>query len=855
MKRSLALLLLVLAPFLHAATARLGDDVVPVKQSVALSVDPKSDTYTGSVTIELNVKRATSSFLLHAVDLTIGTLKLTKGTTAIEATHAAGADGTVAITTAKPLSPGRHTLAIDFTNKYNRQAVGLYKMTLKNGEPYLFTQFEAIDARRAFPVFDEPRFKIPFSITLTIPAQYDAYANTPAAAETKTEKSKTIRFAPTKPLPSYLVAMAVGQFESTPIMGLSVPGRVIAVKGQGELAKTAAEITPAVLAALEKYFDAKYPFEKVDLIAVPEYWAGAMENPGLITYRDTVLLLDPKSATPSQRQNLVRVTAHELAHMWFGDLVTMEWWDDLWLNESFADWMGDKITDSVHPEYEHAIGEMAGVQAVMNADARATTDPIRKLDTAPEEAMRNVGIAYNKGKAVLSMFEQWIGPEKFRQGVLAHLKSNAWGNANASEFFASLSKHAPAGTSASLETFIAQPGIPLVTVEVSGSTVRLSQKRFSTSPNIQAQTWRVPVTLRYSDGTTTRTKAVLLDEPSKTVQLEGARIAWIYPHAQAAGYYRWQLSDEAMASLAARASEVLEPRERLALLGNLGALFRAGVIHGDAYLEHLGHFASDADPHVVGSVIGALAQVRTTFESPEQRPRFAAYVRRTLGPALARIGLDPSKDTSQSVTGLRPDLVAWLAQYGEDESVLQFVREQLPKYLKDPSSVHPTLAGLVVSLAAIRGDEALFQEYKTRFENATVPAERSRFLNALGRFRDPALRAKARDYALSGSVRPTEFFPLLGGGDTEQDREELYQWVTANYDAIVKRLPPAFAAGMPFIASGCDPSRVERARKFFVERKIEGTERSLARVAEQVNECAALRAREMDAVVKFFAAQ
>jgi len=850
-QRALLLLLLVVTPFVYGQTVRLGDAVVPVSQSINLTTDPASDTYSGSVTIELDVKKPASSFLIHARDLTIDSLKLTKGGSEIAATHAAGEDGTVAISAA--VTPGPHTLTIGFTNKYNRTAVGLYKMTLKNGEPYLFTQFEAIDARRAFPIFDEPRFKIPYELTLTIPEKYEALANTPVASETKSGDAKTIKFARTRPLPSYLIAMAVGQFESTPIEGMSVPGRVVTVKGQGQLAKSAAEITPPVLAALEKYFAAKYPFEKVDLIAVPEYWAGAMENPGLVTYRDTILLLDPKTATPQQRQGLVRVTAHELAHMWFGDLVTMEWWDDLWLNESFADWMGDKITDQVHPEFEHLIGEMGGMQGVMSADARATTDPIRKPQTSPEESMRNVGIAYNKGKAVLSMFEQWIGPEKFRQGVLEHIKANAWGNANAAEFFASLAKHAPAGTSAALETFIAQPGVPIITIEVSGTTAKLSQKRFSTSADVQQHTWTVPVMLRYSDGKKTYTKAVLLDAPSKTVELEGGRVAWLYPHATAAGYYRWQLDDASMSALAAKATEVLDPRERLAFLGNLNALFRSGVLHGDAYLAHLERFANDPDAHVLGSVVGALAQIRGTFDSAEARPKFAAYVRRTLGPALQRIGFDPSKDTSQSVTILRPQLVSWLAQYGDEPSAWQFVKEHLPKYLQDPSSVHPTLAGLVVSLSAVRGDEALFEEYKKRFENATIPAERSRFLGALGQFRNPAVKAKVREYALTGPVRPTEFFQLLGGGDTPEDREEVYQWITAHYDTIMKKLPPMFGANMPFVASGCEPDRVERARKFFAEHKAEGTERTMARVAESVNECAALRAREMTAVMKFLA--
>ena len=849
MKKLSLALLLVVSFTAHAATVRLGNDVFPVAQSVNLTVDPRKDAYTGSTLIELDVKKATKVFRFHAQDLEIRSLKLAKGQRPIDANRVAAEENTVLVTAGETLKPGRYTLSMEFANKFNRQAVGLYKMVAR-GEPYLFTQFQAIDARKAFPVWDEPAYKIPFELTVTLPTIYDAISNTPVASETQAGDAKTIRFARTKPLPSYLVALAVGQFDYTPIPGMSVPGRVIAPKGQGRLAKTAADITPPVLAALEKYFDGTHPFEKVDVLAVPEYWAGAMENPGAITFRDTILLLDPATATPAQRQNLIRIMAHELAHMWFGDMVTMEWWDDFWLNESFADWMGDKITDQVFPELEHAISEMGGVQAVMNADMRATTDPIRRRDSSPEDAMRNVGLAYNKGKAVLSMFEAWIGPESFRSGVLAHLKSNAWSNATAEEFFASLSKSAPAGTAAALQTFIAQPGIPLVHVDVSGNTVRLTQERFATSA-VAAETWKIPVMLRYSDGQTIRTKAVMFDTASKSVKLEGDRIAWIYPHAGATGYYRWQLDDASMTALAARATEELSPRERLAFIGNLGALFRAGTLHGDAYLDHLSRFATDADANVLSSVITALAQIRSTFDSPELRPKFAEYLRRTLGPTRERVGFTPQPGEPQPLTGLRVEVLNWLAAYGEDETVWQFIRAELPKFMQDPSSVHPTLAGMVVGLSASRGDEALFEEFRKRFEAATLPAERSRYLNALGQFRDPTLKQKAREYALGTTVRPTEIFNLVGSSTTEEEREDLYQWVTANYDALMKRLPPNFAAGMPFVASGCDPARVTRAREFFSTRKTEGTDRQLARVAEQVNECASLRAREMDAVMKY----
>ncbi len=841
-------LLVLCAAFAVADTVRLGSDVLPTSESVSLVTDPAKDDYRGSVLVDLDVKKATSEFRFHSIDMALTSLTLAKGESAIDVTHAKGEDGTVVVTAAKLLQPGKYSLAIDFTNKYNRQAVGLYKMALKDGSPYLYTQFEAIDARRAFPCWDEPSVKIPYELTLTVPESFDAVANTPVVSESKKDGQKTVRFAKTKPLPSYLVAMAIGQFDYTPIEGMSVPGRVIAPKGQGHLTKLAAEITPPVLAALEKYFGGKYPFEKNDLIAVPEYWAGAMENPGLITYRDTVLLLDPARATPSQRQSLIRVTAHELAHMWFGDVVTMEWWDDLWLNESFADWMGDKITDQLHPEFGHAIGEMQGVQAVMTQDARSTTDPIRKKNAKPEEAMQQVGLAYNKGKAVLSMFEQWIGPEKFRQGVLDHIKSNAWGNANASEFFASLSKHAPAGTVAAFETFITQPGIPLVTVETAGTNqVKLTQTRFTTG-EAAAQTWRIPVTIRYSDGKTTRTAQVLLDEPSETLKLEGERVAWLFPHANAAGYYRWKMPEQSMTALAKNAVDVLTPAERLAFIGNLGALFRSGTIHGDAYLNVLGGFANDPDPEVLSSMMGALAQIRTTFDSPENRKAFSAYLRRTLGPALDRIGITPKEGESERITSLRPQLLSMLGIFGEDERVLKFASEQLPKFLENPASVHPTQAGLVVTMNARRGDEALFEEYRKRFENAANPADRARFLAGLGSFHDPALRQKARAYALTGAVRPNEFFMLWGGADNAAERDELFNWVTTNFDEIMKRIPPMFASSMAFIGGGCEPERVARTREFMTVKKIEGAERQLARVTEQVSECATLRAREMASV-------
>ena len=849
MKRAFAVLLFVLCPFAAAATVRLGEDVVPVAQSIAIETDPRLDTFRGSVFVELDVKRPSRTFRFHAQDLSIVELRLSQGERPIDAVYSAGEGSVVTVRTGELLRPGRYALRVAFTNRYNRQAVGLYKMVTKDGEPYLFSQMEAIDARRAFPIWDEPRFKIPYQLTVTIPSQYDAVSNTPVESESASGETKTIRFARTKPLPSYLLALAVGKFDVAPIEGLGVPGRVFAPKGQGRLTAEAVKMTPPLLAALETYFGSKYPFEKLDLIAVPEYWAGAMENPGAITFRDTLLLIDSATATQGQRQALARITAHELAHMWFGDVVTMEWWNDLWLNESFADWMGDKITDQVFPQFESLESELGDVQRIMSGDARASAEPIRNNDATPEEAIRSVGLAYNKGKAVLSMFEQWIGPDRFRKGVLDHIKANEWSNADATEFFTSLSRHAPPGTAAALETFIAQPGIPLVTVERTGATtVRLTQRRFGADAKTL---WTIPVALRYEGGT----KSVLLDKVTKTVTLDAANPSWIYPHAHATGYYRWQMPEEELNALAKHAPEVLNPRERFALIGNLGALFRTGVLRGDAYLDLLGGFATDRDPSVAGALVNAIAGVRTSFVTEQNRPQFAAYLRRTMGPLLDRYGFASQPGESHAVAALRSDLLIWLAEHGDDERVWAWVREQQPKYLQDPRSVEPALAGVVLSLSAMRGDEALFEEYRKRFENASTPAERARYLNALRQFSDPKIRAKVREYALTTAVRPTELFTLVGDTDTAAEREDLYQWFTANYDAVIRKLPPMVTGTMAYIAGGCEPDRVVRVRKFFAEKKITGAERQLARVEEQVTECASFREREAAVVTRYLAEQ
>ncbi len=368
--------LLTAVPLARGEIVRLGDDVFPTFQAIELTVDPDKTDYTGSVRIDLDVRKKTNTFRFHAQEMTLNTSVLERKGAPIQLRHTAGDNDMIIVTTASPLAPGGYALKIDFSNDFNTRGLSLYRVVV-DGRGYVYTQFEAIDARGAFPCWDEPAFKIPFQVTMTVPKAHMVISNTPVESEKDLGASRKVVFARTKPLPAYLLAMAVGPFETVEIPGMSVPGRVVTVKGKSRLAAEAVRTTPPILKALEKYFG-KYPYRKLDLLAVPEFAFGAMENVGAVTYRDTILLIDPDATSDAQRAGLAGTTAHELAHMWFGNLVTLAWWDDTWLNESFATWMGTKIADEVFPEYKIEARQTRSAQRAMITDARLSTRAIRR---------------------------------------------------------------------------------------------------------------------------------------------------------------------------------------------------------------------------------------------------------------------------------------------------------------------------------------------------------------------------------------------------------------------------------------------------------------------------------------------
>jgi alanyl aminopeptidase len=830
-----------------------------VSESIALDLDPRQPDYTGSVEIVLEVRKPVRSFRFHAEAMDLLDLTLTGGSSPpIRLSAKPLDDGQVEATAGGEIAPGRHVLHIVFHNNFDTEAKGLYRLGVA-GAWYAFTQFEAIDARKAFPCWDEPAFKIPFRMTLTVPAGDASIANTPEESAVEKDGKRTTVFKTTRPLPSYLLAIATGPLEFVPIPGTSVPARVVTTKGQSALAGMAVAMTPPILASLERYFGSRLPYEKLDLIAVPEYWYGAMENPGAITYVDRALLFDPKSVDDAARERFVEITAHEIAHMWFGDLVTMAWWDDLWLNESFASWMEDKITAELHPEFNAPVGQVKSTQRVMGTDSLLTTramrQPVRSMDSLLQSAD---ALAYTKGSAVLHMVEGWIGPEAFREGVLAYLKAHADANATADDLWIALSKASKKDVASVLSSFLDQPGVPLVTVEpLPGGRAKLKQSRFVNAGSVppRAQLWQIPVALRYPEGAGTKTESLLLTKAEQVVSLQTKTTpAWIHPNADERGYYRWSVPPQAFTRLAADAGRMLDTGERVGLLGNASALLGSGQIRGEDYVKVLEASADDADPEVVGNVIAGLKKIRDTFFAEGRDAAFAPFVRRTLAPALARFGAAKRDGEPARVTVLRPELLETLGDAGRDEAVLAELERLASAYLADPSSVDPSLADTVIRASAIRGDAAMFDLYRARFEAAKVPAERRRFLSALGNFRSAELADRARAYVFAGPLRPQEVLSIPRvQGAVPSEAGKTFTWMTGHYDELAARIPADFMVFMPYFAAGCSSDRVATAKTFFADPKHAppGTSTELSRIAEAVADCVGLDAREGESVRRY----
>ena len=835
---------------------RLDATVHPTRVELDLEVDPRKDTFQGRVALHVVLDQATPVIYLHAEELQIVKATAVQGQETLDATVELGKSGGAAFVPARPLGPGEATLEIRFEGTLDEVPSSLYRVEA-DGHWYAFTQFEPLEARAAFPCFDEPSAKVPWQVALTVPSTMVAAANTPIATETTEGDRRTVRFATTRPMPSYLVAFAVGDFdvvEGPSGTADAVPLRILTPAGKGPLARYALAQTPTILAALTRYFGQPYPYQKLDLVAVPNFAAGAMENVGLVTFREQLLLYDPDNVPLGTRQASLSVIAHELAHMWFGDLVTMAWWDDLWLNEAFATWMASRVLTEIAPEFEQQLGAVASRSGIMGADSAATARPIKKTISHSGD-IRNAfdGITYAKGAAVLQMIERWMGEDVFREGIRQYLTAHAWGNATQADLFSALDAASGKPVGATARAFVEQAGVPLVDVmlECTGgkANLKLSQSRYKPlgSSIKEGTPWHIPVCVKFDDRGKTATSCFVLETPTATVPLDTAACpAWVWPNAGEVGYYRWRLPPAALDTLITRHLDKLDTAERLALANHAQALLENGTLSGESYLKVLEALASDPHRMVVGSVMGGLGFISDALSrDPAVRDAYGRLVHRVLDDDLDRIGMRPRKDEGPLAL-LRPGLLTTLAWDGHDDAIRTFARKVVDRWLADPASEPLDMVSICMPIAAWDGDAALFDRLRAAFGKVQSPTERSALLRGLGNFTSPDLVRRGLGLLLDGTLRAQDYGSVVGPTFRHPDTHTVFwAWFQEHYEELVRLRGPKSAAGLPWaVGAFCDADGRARGESFFKGVAIipDGAPQNLAQALEDVDRCIRLKA-------------
>ncbi|MCJ7555570.1 MAG: M1 family metallopeptidase [Gammaproteobacteria bacterium] len=829
------------------ADYRLPPGTAPVSQSIELRLDPALPSFSGSTVINLKVDQATDKIGIHQVGLTINRISLVGPNACRELNSTVGEWDINWLSDGKEIVPGTYQLQIGFEGKFLEDGEGIYHDS-SNDNDYLFTQFEAMHARKAFPVFDEPAFKIPFQLTILAPAGLTVVSNTPVDTESETDGWQRVRFMQTRPLPSYLLAFAVGPFERVPLEGMSVPGNIYTPRGRAGEVGFVTRQTPRILKALEDYFGTTYPYRKLDMIATSKGgFGGAMENAGLVTFSPSLLLVGDKP-DGTQALSALSVITHELAHMWYGDLVTMKWWNDLWLNESFATFMEGKIMGELYPQYETQLNlAQAGAFAT---DQRTTAKRVRRQVTQELEAWEDTNLVYNKGGALLHMAEAYIGPEVFRVAVQDYLKRFAWRNATEADLWAVLSEHSDEDVGAIVSGYLNQPGFATVSIDKNG---HISQTRYLSYGRVAPdQLWAIPLNITYKKaGEIGHTTYLLKEKKATLAVLKDAD--WVFPDAGANGYYRWSIDPEAYHRLI-QDQQLLSDREQIGMLDNSSGLLNAGIITAGDYLAVVDKTLESSNPLVFTDALDRLLEVGYDYIDPALSESFAGFVDGAVAGQLKAVGLESRPGDSESVIRMRPRLLRLLGQFGSDPLVPETAHKLALQYLGNPDSMSADLGRDALRVAALHGDMGLFEKYREAFLKSDSETLRNNVAAALY-FSNPEIVRAYLEFALSVPAEAVEFRALNGAASLMQDHSLLYEWLRENMAALEARYPESFLTYLPFVMAGyCNESNLKMSKEFFGSRG-EVYAPSLLKATETTEDCIERKARERESLETFLSAR
>jgi puromycin-sensitive aminopeptidase len=769
---------------------RLSKDVLPSRYELRFELEFDRWTSTGWERIALRTSRPAREIVIHSLDLDIQKASL-DGQPAPEITYDTQSE-TATLRFAREIPAGEHDLEISWTGGVRDSLRGLYR-SLRGEERYAATQFEAADARRAFPCFDEPEFKARFAVELIHPSGNEAIANMPIATQEPLDERRTrTTFRETPKISTYLVAFTVGPYEFTAVAKTpsGIPVRVCLPPGLAAQGTYARDAHVRAVEWLQTYTAIPYPYYKVDAIGIPDFEAGAMENPGAITYRTRLLAADERNASIQALKGVFSTAAHEVTHMWWGDLVTMRWWTDLWLNESFASFIGEKATAALNPEWRYWRDFVAENTSAFSLDALASTHPISvEAKSAEEASQRFDAISYTKGAAVLRMIEGYLGEDVFREGVRIYLKRHAEANASADDFWRALDESSGQDVTAIANAWITEPGHPLVDIrarEVDGGLeLELAQTRYFSDMDAAptTQRWPVPLVIKYGTAQDVREHRSVLSSARGTVRLPGAR--WFFPNGGGRGFYRFRFAsafegDRLDAGIAHLAAE-----ERLALIDDLWALARHGKATLAMFLARLETLRGEEDRAVLAAIGDSLSWLGNyAVRDATERP-FARLVDDLYRPILDAAGWTPRDTDDTDTREKRTRAIGMLGFHARARDVREEAQRRVRDHLEGRDRLHPDIAGTVIAVAATVGDSALWDRYVARMRQAqaTDTQEEARFRQALIFFEDADLARRTGEAIFSTVIRAQDrglmLVPMMQNRHT---RLAAWQAVKAHWD-------------------------------------------------------------------------
>jgi aminopeptidase N len=835
---------------------RLPKTVVPIHYAIELEPDLENLTLAGSEVVDIEVREPTDKLVLNAVGVTLGEAGIDASAARARIALDAGNE-TATLTFSRPLAAGAHKLRIAFRAQINKFARGMFLVeypTESGTRRMISSQLEPADARRVFPCWDEPAFKASIALTVTVPRSFLAVGNMPVAHEEPVTPSlKQITFAPTPKMSTYLFVFAAGELERLSAQADGVTVGVVTTAGKREQGRFALDNAVKLLRYFNDYFGVKYPLPKLDLIAVPGGMAGAMENWGGITFFESRLLFDPASSSPSARRGIFDILAHEMAHQWFGNLVTMGWWDNLWLNEGFASWMQAKAAEHFFPQWRTWLNTNGQKQSAMNLDARRTSHPIQQPVANESEAMAVFdGITYGKGQALIRMLESYLGTGVFRDGIRKYMADHAYGNTTTGDLWQALETASGKPVGAIAGTFTEQAGVPLIIVQASCAAeeqrIHMRVDRFSIHDTDAApRRWQVPVVLGPLRAVQA-SETVLLADDDKEIAA-GRCGEPVKLNIGDVGYFRVEYDGASRAALA-KSLALMAPADRLNLLADEWALLQAGRSDAQSYFELLDEIGNDDDRAVWDQMIRSFARLNRLARGHAQRPALQAYARAILRPVFDRLGWDAVGREDDESGILRTRLIRVLGELNDD-AIIAEAKRRFASFLKDPATLRPSLREAVTQLVGESADHQSYDTLLALARKSTNTNERVRYYSAAASARDPALARETLWLALTEELPSTLRSSVLNLVASAGEQPELaWEFVQRNFAVLAAKQGPSFRDYFVsnFMLSFSDADRAAELASFAPVHATSGGRAVAARAQEAILIDAEFKARALPAI-------